>query len=106
MYKRHLNFFMNKNIVLLLTACCFGLSISLNAQNNSLLFDEYMQGQTNLYGFNGNVLVAQKGKILYRKSFGYADYKTKTKLDSNSIFDVGSIAKEFTAMGILQLKDK
>jgi CubicO group peptidase (beta-lactamase class C family) len=97
---------MNKNILLVLAACCFGLSVSLKAQINTALFDEYMQGQTNLYGFNGNVLVAEKGKVLYRKSFGYADYKTRTKLDSNSIFDVGSIAKEFTAMGILQLKDK
>lgn len=65
-----------------------------------------MQAQTDLYGFNGNVLVAQNGKVLYKKSFGYADYNAKSKLDSNSIFDCGSIAKEFTAMGVLLLKDK
>ena len=82
------------------------LPFALYAQNSKSLFDAYMQAQTNLYGFNGNVLVAKNGHVIYKKSFGYADYNTKRKLDSNSIFDCGSIAKEFTAMGILLLKDK
>ncbi|MEP6712289.1 MAG: serine hydrolase domain-containing protein [Ferruginibacter sp.] len=97
---------MNKKFLFLLATGSFGLSLILNAQNNSSFFDKYMQGQTDLYGFNGNVLIAQNGKVLYKKSFGYADYNTKSKLDSNSIFDCGSIAKEFTAVGILLLKDK
>jgi len=97
---------MDKKILFLLSANCFGLFLTLYGQNTSLFFDKYMQAQTDFYGFNGNVLVAQNGNVLYKKSFGYADYYTKSKLDSNSIFDCGSIAKEFTAMGILLLKDK
>ncbi|HEX5171611.1 MAG TPA: serine hydrolase [Cyclobacteriaceae bacterium] len=80
--------------------------ISLSAQNNTNLFDAYMKAETDLYHFNGNVLVAKNGKIIYQKAFGHADYDAKTTLDNNSIFDCGSIAKEFTAMGILLLKDK
>lgn len=97
---------MKKIFIILLSAGCFGLPVTLYAQNNSSVFDEYMQLQTDLYGFNGNVLVSQNGNVIYKKSFGYADYNTKIKLNSNSIFDCGSIAKEFTAMGILLLKDK
>src|SRR5882757_4604695 len=82
------------------------LPVGLFAQNNSSLFDAYMKGQADLYGFNGNVLVSKNGKIVYQKSFGYSDYHTKEALDDNSVFDCGSIAKEFTAMGILLLKDK
>jgi len=89
-----------------LPVSCFLLSLTLYAQNKIANFDTYMQSQADLYGFNGNVLVAQDGKVLYKKSFGYADYNAKSKLDSNSVFDCGSIAKEFTAMGILLLKDK
>ncbi|HEY6503808.1 MAG TPA: serine hydrolase domain-containing protein [Chitinophagaceae bacterium] len=70
------------------------------------LYDTYMEGQVAIYRFNGNVLVAKNGNIIYRRSFGLADHNTKKSLDSNSIFDCGSIAKEFTAMGILLLKDK
>ncbi len=80
--------------------------VVLYAQNNTSILDAYMQAQSDLYRFNGNVLVSEKGNVIYKKSFGYADYHTKQKLDSNSIFDCGSIAKEFTAMGILLLKDK
>ncbi|MCW3089990.1 MAG: hypothetical protein JWP81_1059 [Ferruginibacter sp.] len=84
----------------------FLFPLVLNAQNNTARFDAYMNAQANLYGFNGNVLVAKNGKVIYQKSFGYADYEAKKKLAANSIFDCGSIAKEFTAMGILLLKDK
>jgi CubicO group peptidase (beta-lactamase class C family) len=82
------------------------LPIALYAQNNPSLFDEYMKGQTELYGFNGNVLVSKNGNVIYKKSFGCSDYNTKKVLEDNSVFDCGSIAKEFTAMGILLLKDK
>ena len=82
------------------------LPFGLFAQNNKSLFDSYMKAQTDIYGFNGNVLVSKHGKVIYKKSFGYADYNTKKELDDNSVFDCGSIAKEFTAMGILLLKDK
>ena len=90
-----------KNIFLLLL-----LPFALNAQNKTSIFDTYLQAEADLYGFNGNVLVSKNGKVIYEKSFGYADYNTKKELDNNSVFDCGSIAKEFTAMGILLLKDK
>ena len=48
--------------------------------------------------FNGNVLVAKKGKIIYQKSFGFTDETKKTPLTKNSILNFGSIAKEFNAM--------
>jgi CubicO group peptidase (beta-lactamase class C family) len=90
-----------KNILFLLL-----LPISLFAQDNQPVFESYMKAQSDLYGFNGNVLVSKNGKVIYKKSFGYADYSVKKKLGDNSVFDCGSIAKEFTAMGVLLLKDK
>lgn len=92
--------FMKKILLFLL------FPIVLTAQNKQLPVDAYMQAQAALFGFNGNVLLAKNGRVIYQQSFGYADYSTGRKLDSNSVFDCGSIAKEFTAMGILLLKDK
>lgn len=91
---------MKKTVLYLLLPC------AIYAQNNLSTFDTYMKVQSDVYGFNGNVLVAKNGEVIYKKSFGYADYNTKKKLDGISIFDCGSIAKQFTALGILLLKDK
>lgn len=54
-------------------------------------------------GFNGNVLIVQKGKILYQNSFGYAHLKQKDTLDSHSRFQLASLSKPFTAVAILKL---
>ncbi len=70
------------------------------------LLDEYMQGQAKIYNFNGNVLVAKNGNVVYQESFGYANYDTKEPLTKDNLFDSGSIGKQFTAMGILQLVEK
>lgn len=54
--------------------------------------------------YNGNVLIAEKGKVIYEKSFGYSDIKTQEKLTSNSVFELASVSKQFTAMAIVLLQ--
>lgn len=56
--------------------------------------------------FHGNVLVADKGKVMYQKSFGLANERTQEKLNENSIFELASVSKQFTAMGIVLLKEQ
>ncbi len=68
------------------------------------LIDQYLQGQAEFFNFNGNVLIAEKGKVLYQKSFGLADYSTGQVLNDSSVFELASVSKQFTAMGILILK--
>ena len=55
---------------------------------------------------NGNFLIAEKGKIIYSQSFGYANEEKKEKLNENSIFELASCSKQFTAMAIMILKEK
>ena len=57
-------------------------------------------------GFNGNILVAEKGKIIYQKSFGFANYENKVSLTKDSMFDIASITKTFTATAIMKLEEK
>ena len=54
--------------------------------------------------FNGNVLVAEKGKIIFQKSFGIANEETNEKLNIKTSFELASVSKQFTAMGIIQLQ--
>ena len=54
--------------------------------------------------FNGNVLIAEKGKIIYQNSFGLANELTKEELSAGSIFNLASVTKQFTAMAIVLLQ--
>ncbi|TDB68952.1 serine hydrolase domain-containing protein [Arundinibacter roseus] len=56
-----------------------------------------------LSGFNGNVLIAQKGVVLYEKSFGYSHLRDKDTLRSQHAFQLASLSKPFTAVAILKL---
>ncbi|MDX2003063.1 MAG: serine hydrolase domain-containing protein [Chitinophagales bacterium] len=57
-------------------------------------------------GFNGAVLVAEKGQILVNKAVGFANFSTGELLQSNSIFELASVSKQFTAMSIMLLKQQ
>ncbi|MGB4774623.1 MAG: serine hydrolase domain-containing protein [Daejeonella sp.] len=54
-------------------------------------------------GFNGCVLVAKGGKIIYEKAIGWADYQHRDSLKINSRFELASLTKPFTATAILML---
>lgn len=53
--------------------------------------------------FNGSILIADHGKPIYEKTFGYANLDTKKPLDRNTMFELASVSKQFTAMAIMQL---
>ena len=56
--------------------------------------------------FNGTILVSENGKVIYRKAFGYLNNVTNQKLTPESSFGLASVSKQFTAMGIMILKEK
>ncbi|RFS14383.1 serine hydrolase domain-containing protein [Emticicia sp. C21] len=56
--------------------------------------------------FSGALLVADNGKIIYKKGFGYADRKSKEPFITDTPCYIGSVSKQFTAMGIMILEEK
>jgi len=48
-------------------------------------------------------LVAVDGRVIYRGNFGQANTKTRAAIQSDTVFDIGSISKPFTATAILML---
>lgn len=74
--------------------------------NAQKLIEKYCDAKHRYEGFNGNILVAKKGKIFFQKSYGYADFNTRKPLGSNSSFNICSISKELTATAIILCKRK
>ncbi|MBC7828562.1 MAG: serine hydrolase [Chitinophagaceae bacterium] len=56
--------------------------------------------------FNGSVLVAQKENILLQKGYGWKNIHDSSLNDANTIFQIGSVTKQFTAAIILQLQEQ
>src|ERR1700712_4392456 len=67
--------------------------------------NKYMQAEF-ANGFMGNILVAKGNTIIYQKSFGQRNLDSALILDDRSVFELASISKQFTAMGILLLEQK
>lgn len=49
------------------------------------------------------VIVIQQGKVLYKTAYGLADVAKGVPLTPQHIFHIGSVGKQFTAIGIMQL---
>lgn len=91
-----------KRIILLSLIFIVNFSIAQKNQKLDSLFKKLVENKE----FNGNVLISEKGKIIYKNSFGYANEMTKEKLNENSIFELASVSKQFTAFAIVILKEK
>jgi CubicO group peptidase (beta-lactamase class C family) len=92
-------------LVLIIALACSGNS-EIFAQTVTKNLDELFNSEQTPAYLNGNVLVGENGKIIYRKSFGHADLLTKAPNTNDSTFQTASISKVFTSTAILQLRDK
>lgn len=106
-----------KKLIILLTALSLMVACK-NRENNKITTDKFevvendkTQRLDSVYSahferneFNGNVLVAEDGKIIFHNSYGIANEKTNEKLNIQTSFELASVSKQFTAMGIVQLQ--
>jgi CubicO group peptidase (beta-lactamase class C family) len=72
-------------------------------KNADKKIDEFMQHLHKVSGFNGNVLVAKKGKIIYENTFGWANHLLRDSLKLGSQFELASVTKTMTGTAIMQL---
>lgn len=68
--------------------------------------DDYFSELSHNRDFSGNVLVADKGRVVYEKSFGYADPLTKRLNTPDTRFPICSVTKTFVATAVLQLEEQ
>jgi len=58
------------------------------------------------FGYSGAVLVARDGKVLYVGAAGLADRERGIPNTTATLFSIGSMTKQFTAVAILQLEER
>lgn len=77
-----------------------------NTQTTVGLLNAYFTQLVQTRQFTGNVLVAEKGKVVYMQSFGKTGITTGVPNTRGISFPVASVSKTFTATAILQLAEK
>jgi CubicO group peptidase (beta-lactamase class C family) len=84
----------------------FFMVTCLPAQNLQQKMDSLVSAYYKSGKFNGSVLVAQKGNILFQKGYGYSNAATRQLNDAQSIYQIGSITKQFTSAIIMKLQEE
>ncbi|MEP6846831.1 MAG: serine hydrolase [Panacibacter sp.] len=93
-----------KRIFILVPALFFGLSGF--TQDAGSKIDTLISAYLKLNKFNGAALVAKNGTVLLNKGYGYRHAADKVLNNGESIFQLGSITKQFTAAVILKLQEE
>jgi CubicO group peptidase (beta-lactamase class C family) len=68
---------------------------------DSLVSQQFKQNEPGV-----SILIARKGKIVYEDAFGSANLELNVPMKTDMVFRIGSITKQFTAIGILQLVEQ
>jgi len=58
------------------------------------------------FGFSGAVLVARDGEVVLRRGYGLADRSARRGNDADTLFEIASITKVFTACAVMRLVEE
>jgi len=72
-------------------------------EHYSKIISDYLDNTLLRGRFNGEILVAKNGVILYEKYIGYKNLKLKDTLTSETSFQIASTSKTLTSAAVLQL---
>jgi CubicO group peptidase (beta-lactamase class C family) len=81
-------------------------SAQANPAEQERTIDQLMSALHERGQFNGTVLVAVQGKVIYRNAFGPANFQTNAKLTPDTPFCLASVTKPFTATAIMMLAER
>ena len=76
------------------------------AQTMEEKIDQLMSDQYKADDSGATILIAKKGEVVYRKAFGKSNLELDTDMIPENVFEIGSITKQFTAVGILMLLEE
>lgn len=80
---------------------------STNTDNKELQAEviQYVDDYCEKNQFSGTILVSKGNEVLINRGYGMADYENNIINTPQTIFEIGSLTKQFTATAILMLKE-
>ena len=93
---------MKRSALLAMVLLATRTGLASNTADKAAAIEELLARYQKCGYFNGAVLVAEHGKVIYAKGVGEADMQAHTPNTPQTKFDVASITKQFTAALVLQ----
>lgn len=94
---------MYRSLILLI----FSLSIfSCSVDNKKVQIEQVMNEKYERGIFQGAILLAQNGEVVYKNGFGYCDSSKNKSITSDTRMYLASVSKSFTSMAIMILKER
>ena len=90
-------------LLAIMSSCAQLKNETTNETSNAEKIDKLISTYADYEQFNGAVLVANEGEIIYKKAFGLANMEWNIPNNINTKFRLASVSKQFTAMLIMQL---
>lgn len=95
-----------KNSLFIIAVFFFSSISILQAQNLEATIDSLLQAKYKPNAPGATFLIAKEGAIIYNKAFGLSNIELDVPIKSNSVFEIGSMTKQFTAISIMMLMEK
>jgi CubicO group peptidase (beta-lactamase class C family) len=81
---------------------------SVPESNNDILeyskrLDNYFENLRE-HGFSGSILIENAGKVIRSAGFGFSNRELQIENNIHTVFDIGSVTKQFTTAAILKLE--
>ncbi len=76
------------------------------ARTDAAKFAAGMDAFCKAHGFNGAMLVAERGRVIFSGGYGFADAETRLPNTAETTFKIASLTKPFTAVAVMQLAER
>jgi CubicO group peptidase (beta-lactamase class C family) len=86
------------------TLACVLASAAAASPDREKEIDEYLS-RCERFGFSGSVLVARDGEIVLHRGYGLADRESGERVTADTVFEIASATKPFTACAVLKLAE-
>lgn len=68
------------------------------------LDDHFRRGEA--VGFSGGAFIHLRDRLLLNRGYGFAEWEASRPMTPDTVFDIGSVSKQFTAAAILKLEEQ
>lgn len=100
---------MRCKLTLLTTFICSTFLFAQSTKNDKQIIqaiDNYLKKKIKITEPGISILAAKNGRIFYERGLGLANLELQVPLTPTTVFRIGSITKQFTAIAILQLVEQ